>query len=170
MKNHMVRSNPVICTEAGGRPRKCLFSLQCSGMLLSGDPGGRPSRQFPDEGGPAWPKTTCIPERFSGQRWVSDPGDGQEKPRGPSGVQGWAPRLRQAGSCTFPGRCLRDAGDADVKVCMLIVRERKQDSCCSKPKSHGEFDVRIWSKTTFLTKNAFPQNNKSVDSPASRAV
>lgn len=46
MKNHMVRSNPVIGTEAGGRPRKCLFSLQCSGMLLSGDPGGRPSDSF----------------------------------------------------------------------------------------------------------------------------
>lgn len=34
-------------------------------------------------------------------------------------------------------------GDPDVKVCMLIVRERKQDSRCSKPKSHGEFDVRM---------------------------
>lgn len=54
-------------------------------------PRGPAFRQFPDKGGPAWPKTTCIPERFSGQRWLSDPGDGQEKLRGPSGVQGWAP-------------------------------------------------------------------------------
>lgn len=53
------------------------------------------------------------------------------------------PRLRQAGSCRLPGHCLGDTGDPDVKACMLIVRERKQDSCCSEPRSHGEFDVRV---------------------------
>ena len=53
------------------------------------------------------------------------------------------PRLRQAGSCKLPGHCPGDTRDPDVKACMLIVRERKQDSCCSEPRSHGEFDVRV---------------------------
>lgn len=61
---------------------------------------------------------------------------------------GPGPGLRQAQSLTFPARggvrpLPGDAGDPDVKVCMLIVSERKQDSRCSKPKSHGEFDIRI---------------------------
>ena len=53
------------------------------------------------------------------------------------------PRLRQPGSFRLPGHCPGDTGDPDVKACMLIVRERKQDSCCSEPRSHGEFDVRV---------------------------
>ena len=96
---------------------------------------------------PRGPDMTFIPERVSGTqarlrdgRWREEPCP--EPPRGPG------PGLRRAHSCTFPARSgvqqlPGDTRGPDGKVCMLIVRERKQGPRCSKPKSHGEFDVRI---------------------------
>lgn len=73
-----------------------------------------------------------VPRRSRGRAVVCRAG-----PRAPTGPQPYV--SARGGVRPLPG----DAWDPDVKVCMLIVRERKQDSRCSKPKSHGDFDVRI---------------------------
>lgn len=98
-------------------------------------------------GRPRGPDMTFVPERGRGQRWVSETGGGREEQRprrpgraGPRARAGPEPYVSCPQSRPAAARGRWGPG---VNVCVLIVRERKQDSRCSKPKSRGEFDVRI---------------------------
>lgn len=79
---------------AGGSRRKCLFSFQRCGMLLTGPAG------------PAFPDTAAQGPEMTSIREALGPAEGLRGGR----RRGHRPRLRRADSCTFPACRVRAAG------------------------------------------------------------
>lgn len=134
------RSKPVILRQSGEESQEsaCFARLWNAPHWRS---RGRPSRQLPDEVAQGRPRMPCILARLLGPSWLSGPRDAQE---GPLGVPSRAgPDSDRPAAAGFLAIAWGTLGDPDVKPRYANCQRKETGLCCSEPRSHGEFDIRV---------------------------